>query len=106
MPVLKSDALCCCCGEPMASGEQFRWMEKQVASGRKVGSFRTTNRPAHVDKYCRARKHAAEQVESKIADLDRAIATVLAIPGCEAALDVLRCQIDEEKAKLADIASW
>jgi hypothetical protein len=106
MPVLKSDAKCAWCGELMMSGEQFRWMEKQVASGRKVGSFRTTNRPAHVDQYCAARKFAAEQIENKIADLDRTIATVLAILGCEAALDVLRCQIDEERAKLAGIASW
>lgn len=106
MQILQNPAKCACCGEPMAQGEAFRWVEKQVAQGSKVGSYKTAYRPAHLDLYCGARKFEAERIEGEIASLQRTIEALSAMPGCEPAIELLEGRITEERAKLSAIANW
>lgn len=103
---LTAPAYCACCGEQMQAGEPFRWVDKQVAAGSKVGSYRTVHRPAHVDRYCGARQFATAQLTQEIADVERTMAAIEAMPGCEVAVTALRARIDTANAKLAEVATW
>lgn len=106
MPALTKQAFCACCGSSMEPGEQFRWVDKQVAAGSKVGSYRTVHRPAHVDRYCGARQFASEQLRQEIEETERSMAVIEAMPGCEIAVDVLRGRIAAARSKLDAVASW
>lgn len=66
--VLDKDTYCACCGEPMKAGEPFRWEEKQVKSGPRVGAYRTAYRPAHVNRLCAAEKYERDQAERQAAE--------------------------------------
>ncbi|TKD30010.1 hypothetical protein [Azotobacter chroococcum] len=106
MPILTKKSYCSCCGEPMACGEQFRWVEKQVAAGSKVSSYRTVYRAAHIDRYCGARQFETERLNQEIAGIERTISVIEAMPGCELAIVALRGQIEAASAKLAEVATW
>lgn len=47
MATLNRDARCCYCHGKMRSGEQFKWVRKQVGTGSKVGAVDDVWLPAH-----------------------------------------------------------
>lgn len=110
--ILTAPTHCACCGEQLQAGEQFRWVDKQVAAGSKVGSYRTVYRPAHVDRYCGARKFRLEQLHQDIADTERSIITLeseLASASPEVrdvVMRVMRDRISAARADIAIVSSW
>jgi len=90
----------------MEPGEQFRWEEKQVAAGSKVGSYRTVFRPAHVDRYCGARQFETDRLTQEIADTERTIAFIEAMPDCGPAVEALRSRVIAAQSRLAEVATW